>query len=227
MSVDDSMEKSDITDTVGLDFLSNKDEGKNMPVKAGISEVAPSNDQIDYYRKYIKPKLYQVVVMVTDKCSEKAILRFLGISKDVFDLYIKWFPDFRNAITQGKMALIKKANDAIYKAAFGMKYREREITEIFVADENADGGMRVTGKKVKTTEKVIPPNIKALELVLTNHDPENWKKSVPINFGQQNNVTIVDPNNNDFKNVLDRLKSFSNETIIDAEVIEDGSSIQQ
>lgn len=173
----------------------------------------PTKNQLFNYNRCVKPRLYQVAVMAADKCSEEAICNFLGLAKNTFLLYKRWFPEFRNAITQGKLSLIERATKTLYKSAFGMKYKEVETTEMLSPDPDDPKKMILSGKRIKTTEKVVPPNVKALEMILVNQDPTNWKKNVPIAMAAQGNITVIDPNNEDMKRVLDRMKSYTLETL--------------
>lgn len=218
--MDDNIAKiSEADDIADFEDASEEDFYPAMYEKGDMQEFiknpyVPTKSQIDNYNKCVKPRLYQVAVMASDKCSEEAIYSFLGLTKNTFILYKRWFPEFRNAITQGKLALIEKATKALYKSAFGMKYKEVETTELFSPDEGDSSKMVLSGKKVKTTEKVVPPNVKALEMILTNQDPVNWKKNVPITMAAQGNITVVDPDNEDLKRVLDKMKQLTTETII-------------
>lgn len=213
---------SEADDSSDFEDLNEKDYYPAMYKKGDMQEFidhpyVPTRNQIDNYNKCVKPRLYQVATMVADKCSEEAIYSFLGLTKNTFILYKRWFPEFRNAITQGKLALIERATKALYKSAFGMKYKEVETTELFSPDAEDSSKMVLSGKRVKTTEKVVPPNVKALEMILTNQDPTNWKKNVPITMSAQGNITVVDPDNEDLKRVLDRMKQMTIETIPEVE----------
>lgn len=182
-------------------------EGQELTIDT--SNLMPSDEDLKKFKTYIKPRLYNLAVMIRDKRPEEEILGFLMLSRTQLGLYKRWFPDLRNAIAQGKLQYVEAAEDALAKCATGMTYIEREIIESFVPDASKPGGFVLTSKKVRTSEKFKPPEMRAIEMVLTNKSPEEWKKTVDGANLTQNNIVNVSVSPEEVRAVMDRVGGFS------------------
>lgn len=192
-------------------------ENENSLVKA--TARVPTAGEILNYQQDIKPKLFQLSIMVRDGEPESEILNFLGISKDTFYFYKKCFPELKAAITQGKLALKDYAEQSLRQLVTGGVYEDIEVTEFQTRNKN-NGDFEVVSKKVKKVSKNIPPNMKAVEMVLYCQDPENWKKQTSDNVSQTNNTVIANFNPKDAELVLNKIKGFAEPTIKSAAQIQ-------
>lgn len=164
----------------------------------------PSHEDINYYKGNVQPVLFQLSNMIMQKAPESDIFNFLGISRAKFNLYKKWFPDFRNAVVQGKCSMNDRMVHALEQAAEGCDYEESEIVNVYVP--GIDGEMILVQKKEKITKKKALPNVRAIEMYLTNRDASNWRRSQPDNVTQNNTATVINVSENDLKDFLDTFK---------------------
>ena len=162
-----------------------------------------------------------MAVMIANGDSEEEVCNFLGIDIDTFYAYKNYFPEFRNAIVQGKKSLVAEAEETLRLLAKGSKFSETEITEFY--DYNKDGSESKKGKTVKTKTKVQPPSFRAVEMILTNLSPDVWKKNIPANLMQNNqNIINVQASDEDVQKILYRLNN--NEYFDDTPMISDSNN---
>lgn len=170
----------------------------------------PTQEDIDYYKGNVQPRLFELSNMVMRHASEDKIYKFLGLSEGKFFLYKRWFPDFRNAIVQGKASGVQEMEEALKKVGLGMEYEESEIVNVYEPSDTLDPitgeyTMKLVQKKERITKKVSPPNVRAIEMYLTNRSPENWKRSQPDNITQNNTATVINVSEDQVKSMLERL----------------------
>lgn len=187
----------------------------------------PTQDDLDYYKHNVQPRLFQLSNMVMKRTPEKTIYNFLGLTEAKFNLYKRWFPDFRNAVVQGKQSAIQEMEDALLRVGLGMDYEESEITNVYEPGDEIDPRtgkpvMVLVQKKERISKKVTPPNVRAIEMYLTNRSPENWKRSQPDNITQNNTATVINVTEDQVKNMIEKLQgNFMIDTKIqDAEVLD-------
>jgi|SRR5690554_94502 len=89
----------------------------------------------------------------------------LGISKATFYSYTKLYPEFAQALAEGKAPVNVDVEDSVLKRATGYEYTETKVIA------NAEG--KVLKKEV--TVKHIPANVDAAKFWLINRDPAHWK----------------------------------------------------
>lgn len=166
----------------------------------------PTVEDIAYYKGNVQPLLFQLSNMITQKCPEAEIFSFLGLSESKFYLYKKWFPDFRNAVTQGKCSMTARMEHALEQVAVGGDYEETETVNVYEPDPTT-GELVLVQRKERVTKKVAPPSVRAIEMYLTNRDPANWKKSQSDNITQNNTATVINVSESDLKGFLDEFKS--------------------
>lgn len=175
----------------------------------------PTEEDISYYKSNVQPVLYQLAAMISQKRPEKEVLGFLGISESKLYQYKKWFPDFRNAFVQGKCSMITRMEHALEQVATGGEYEESEIVNVYepVTDPNTgEVKMTLVQKKERITKKVAPPNVRAIEMYLTNRDSANWKRSQSDNITQNNTATMINVTEDQMR---DFLQTFKNNMFID------------
>ena len=190
------------------------------------SKDSPTPDDIKYYRDFVHPLLFQVSTMFIQGKDKNEILKVLGLTATQANKYELWFPDFRNAITQGFISTTVAVENALIKAAKGFEYEEQEFTEDFDRNQN------LVRKRKKTVKKYSPPNVKAAELYLLNRDPDNWKKASVENSAnngtQIGQVTINVPDDKIKSMISDMQSNFlqdTNPNVIEAETVDDSDSV--
>lgn len=183
-------------------------------------------DKADYVSN-VGNKLFQLSNMIYAQESEKNILSFLGLSRKKFYLFKRWFPEFRNAVAQGKLSMVERVESSQERRAIGMNTTDVEITNIYEPDR--DGVMKLVQKKEKILKKEIPPDARAAEMILINRSPNRWQKAKSDSFVQNNTQNVINVSEDAVKNMLNRMNGLSIDTkemkeeIKDAEVLDNGS----
>lgn len=211
--------------------MSNIEKSEYSPLvsQADVSKFEhpekPTKEDISYYKGNVQPRLFQISNMIAQHKSEKDIFSFLGISESQFNLYKRWFPDFKNAVTQGKYSMVTQIESSLAQLATGGEFEESEIVNVYEPDPNT-GEMTLVQKRERITTKVAQPNIRAIEMYLTNRNPENWKRSQPDTYTQNNTQAILNVSGEDIKELVASFqKSFMVDTKqcsepIDVEVVD-------
>lgn len=187
----------------------------------------PSEKDKNYYISNVGGKLFQLSNMIYAQESEKNILSFLGLTRKKFYLYKRWFPEFRNAVTQGKLSMVERVESSQEKRALGMNTTDVEITNVYEPDEQ--GNMKLVQKKEKILKKEIPPDPRAAEMILINKAPDRWQRAKSDNFVQNNTQNVINVSEDAVKDMLNQMKGLSIDTkemkedIKDAEIVENGS----
>ena len=196
-------------------------ESTNSEVDA---KSAPTLADISYYRDYVHPLLFQVSTMFMQGKSREDILKVLGLSASRANQFELWFPDFRNAVTTGFISTNIALENALIQAAKGFEYEEHEEEDI----DGFDGPKQVSRHKSKTIKKYCPPNIKAIELYLTNRAPDDWKKASVdnnTNIGTQiGHATVINIPDDRIKDMISELQNKylqdTNPNVIEAETVD-------
>ena len=187
----------------------------------------PSEKDKSYYISTVGSKLFQLSNMIYAQESEKNILSFLGLSRKKFYLYKRWFPEFRNAVAQGKLSMVERVESSQERRALGMNTTDVEVTNIYEPDE--DGNMRLVQKKEKIMKRELAPDPRAAEMILINKAPDKWQRAKSDSFVQNNTQNVINVSEDAVKNMLNRMNGLSIDTkemkeeIKDAEIVENGS----
>lgn len=138
------------------------------------------------YETDIKPHL-SLVEEMAHNMTEKEIAKSFGVSySGAWMRYKQAHPELVAAIIRGRRTLVADLKSALIKRALGYKDVEtKTTTEQFkfpkatrqmlidcgYTDEQLDE-VKVT--KVETKEKMLPPDVTAINLALRNYDKGNW-----------------------------------------------------
>lgn len=98
-----------------------------------------------------------------DGLTDEQIAQKMGISKGTLYDWKNKFPEFSNALKNGKEVVDTLVENALLKRALGYNYLE--ITE-------EDGDL---GYKKKTVHKQMPPDVTAQIFWLKNRRPDKWR----------------------------------------------------
>jgi hypothetical protein len=115
----------------------------------------------------------------------------LGISRMTFYRYMKWFPEFAEVIQSGREIAHAEVVDALYQRALGYSHPD---TKVLSTKE---------GVEVIPITKYYPPDVKAIELILTNRQSQYWKSASRIEIVQADNPDKPDVPEVDFENLSD------------------------
>ena len=190
----------------------------------GVSS-SPTVDDVRYYRDYIHPLLFQVSTMFMQGKTKEDILNILGLSASRANQFELWFPDFRNAISNGIISTTIALENALIQAAKGFEYEEEEVASDYNVDSSGD--KQLVRERKKKYKKYRPPDTKALELYLTNRAPEDWKKASVDNMNtgtQIKNATIISVSDDRIKDMISDMQKNclqdTNPNYIEAETVE-------
>jgi hypothetical protein len=193
----------------------------------------PTSYDMEYFKHNIQPRLFTLSFMIAQRRPERELYNFLGLTEEKYYLYKRWFPELRNAVVQGKTAYIEIAENSLFKVGVGMEYEESEIVNVYAPGEvdpvTGKSEMVLVQKQEKLKKKYNPPNVRALEMFLTNKNPENWKRNQPDNLTQNNTATVINVTGDQVKDLISQMQSAfmvdTNTTlsdIKDAEVVDEG-----
>lgn len=103
--------------------------------------------------------------------TDEQIWHNLGIGKDSFYSFIKLYPEFSDAIKEGRKPVNYEVENSLLKKANGYEVTE-EVIE-YEPDEN--GKPQIKSKRIIT--KHIAPDTGAAVFWLTNRDKDRWKQT--------------------------------------------------
>jgi hypothetical protein len=126
-----------------------------MPGKKGRGQ--PSK-----WGTHVEPRLEDVRQWAKAGATNKEIAAALGINIDTFCVYQNQYPEFSEAIREGRMSGAAEVKTALLKLAVGFNATEAE--EIIMKDENG----AVTGRKQTKRTRAVAPDLKAIEAYLRN-----------------------------------------------------------
>lgn len=118
------------------------------------------------YDTHVKPHLADIKEWITE-CTEKQIAQKLGVGLTAFAKYKNENEELRQALTDGKVQLVKDLKESLKKKAKGYHYEETKT----IIRENPDG---TTSKVIEKYEKYAQPDTGAIHLLLKNLD-DSWR----------------------------------------------------
>jgi hypothetical protein len=134
------------------------------------------------YKEMVEPFLENVTAWRREGLTEIQIFERLGVGKTSATRYKKKYPEFRQALLDGKKKLVGELEDSLYKRAKGFEYEEMEVS---VRDDGS-------GKRIRKTKKYIVPDVGALCFALKNLAPEKWRDKQDVNISGELGVKVVD-----------------------------------
>lgn len=134
---------------------------------------------------------------------DKEIWAKLGIARNTFYRFQNEYKEFREAIKRGKRPVDVEVEKALFKRAVGFEYEEKTI-ETEIGD---DGQPRPS--KIKTTKKMVPPDVGAIAFWLKNRRPERWREK------QEVDVTTAGESLNNKKVDIECLTEEEQQALID------------
>ncbi|MDD3051673.1 MAG: hypothetical protein PHR06_11075 [Candidatus Cloacimonetes bacterium] len=119
------------------------------------------------------PELFPLLVedMARQGLNEKDIAFNLGVSVATFEVYKNKYPEFLEALKEGKKPVNIRAENALLKRALGYETVEESVKEV------RDGNGNLTGHVFRRTMKHIPPDTGAVIYLLCNRLPQKWSRN--------------------------------------------------
>jgi hypothetical protein len=118
------------------------------------------------------------------------IARKLGVGHDSFYKYQKRYPDFAEALKNGKAPVDFEVENKLLKRALGY-----EVTETQTESQTVDGKQTT---KVRVIKKHIAPDVTAQIFWLKNRAPDKWRDRQDFHFDKvpKFEIEVVDGNGN-------------------------------
>jgi MarR-like DNA-binding transcriptional regulator SgrR of sgrS sRNA len=131
------------------------------------------------YESHVQPKLMLIEAWARDGLTDEQIAENLGIGIRTFYEYKNEFPQFAQALKNGKEVVDVMVENALLKAALGYEYEEDAIGK--------DG--------VYTLKKYAQPNTTALIFWLKNRRPGTWrdKQDIDMNANIEYSIKMPEP----------------------------------
>jgi hypothetical protein len=127
---------------------------------------------------YRKKYLPIIVSMAAEGKSDVEIARTMGIARSTVQSWYATHKDLAEAVEDARELVIRTdVEAALFKRARGFTAEER-VTEINPRLKDADGKDMVVGLKVR--ERYFPPNTAAINIILTNKLPTEYKNRASI-----------------------------------------------
>lgn len=127
------------------------------------------------YKEWIEPQgLLRLAAWKRDGLTDKQIYENIGISYTTFYQWKIDYPEFAEALKQGKEDADIQVENALFKRTVGYTYQEVTQERVPVRDE--DG--KIIGYELQVTKvihKEVQPDVVAQIFWLQNRKPETWK----------------------------------------------------
>lgn len=133
--------------------------------------------------KYSKKRVAHICSLIRkDSYTVEEICSLSDITKETYYSWLKTHPDFSDAVTRARgefdELIVKEAKNSLRKLVNGYEYEEKKTVYVNHTIKDPDTGKEKQMPKIKeqiTTVKHIQPNQGAVEFVLCNKAPGEYK----------------------------------------------------
>jgi transcriptional regulator with XRE-family HTH domain len=152
------------------------------------------------YKEFVEPYLETIKAMCQKGLTEEQICENIGVGRSTFQRYKNQFRELRDTLKRGRQDMIAQVENAQYKRAIGYEYTVQKISIEPTGKVNKDGAP-IIKKKIETTTKYMPPDVKACIFILKNRSPQDWHDRKPHeilgNSGKEFKIVVehVEENN--------------------------------
>lgn len=133
------------------------------------------------YETNVKPELFKIKMWARNGLSDEQIAKNLNISLSTYYEYKNKFPEFSEALRDGKEISDYEVENALYKKATGHQIKETVITK------NAEGKT----VSIKEIIKEISPDINAIMFWLRNRQPDTWRKEPAASANSLSKLDLI------------------------------------
>lgn len=149
--------------------------------------------------------------------SEKEIAKEIGIALSTLNEWGKKYPEFSDALKEGKSESDSAVENALFKRAVGYEYEE---IRVIAAPESKNPSGKQKPMKIEKTAKHVPGDVGAMTLWLKNRRPDLWRDARKI----EQELTGKEGGPVEFKGGLDLLKYSEEELTALAQLIAKGGA---
>lgn len=145
------------------------------------------------WESHVKPKLNRVEAWARDGLTDEQIAHNLGISTAVFYDYKHKYPEFTEALKNGKEDIDIIVENSLLKRATGYQYEEVTYEAIEIKSGSGENVVIQPATKIKTVVKEVQPDTTAQIFWLKNRKPAQWRDKQDIEH--TGNLTTTDLTN--------------------------------
>jgi hypothetical protein len=98
------------------------------------------------------------------------LAEILDCTRETINQWRHTYPDFDDALREGKAEADSAVEDSLYRRAVGFEYEETKV--IAMKGKGGDDAVQ----RVEKVKKVVVPDVKAISLWLTNRRPDLWRE---------------------------------------------------
>ncbi|WP_348624677.1 transposase [Paenibacillus peoriae] len=147
------------------------------------------------YDSHVKPKLNLVESWARDGLIDEQIANNLGISTTVYYEYKQKYPEFAEALKNGKDDIDIMVENSLLKRAMGYEFEEETREPLYnpvsgEAIKNEDGSPMIVVTKV--VRKQLAPDTTAQIFWLKNRRPQAWRDKQDIDMNANVKVKLED-----------------------------------
>jgi len=146
------------------------------------------------YHSHVQPKLNLVESWARDGLTDEQIAHNLGIGTATLYEYKNKFPEFTEALKNGKDDIDVEVENALLKRALGYEYEEVTQEPLYnpingepILDESGNPKIAVT----KIVRKMVNPDTTAQIFWLKNRRPGAWRDKQDIEHSGEAGVRII------------------------------------
>lgn len=118
--------------------------------------------------KYRTDMIKAIYFLAKHGCNEKEMAEFFGVTRDTISQWKLKYPEFQQAMMQGRDLAVMGVTESLFKRAMGYTFEETEVGQHI----NRKGEIINVEKR---TTKHIPPDVGAICFYLKNRQPELWQ----------------------------------------------------
>ena len=159
-------------------------------IQKPYEEIPLSEEEISYKDRLLA---LDVERLAAKGLTNDEIIASLPISRDTFYKRLKNQPYFSYALYKHRGLAVQDVESALFKKSKGYTFLEKTIEAKPFVEVDAAGNLLTSYKLIdsKIVEKEVAPDVKAIEMFLTNRDSENWKKKVEPKKHQEADMSRI------------------------------------
>jgi hypothetical protein len=109
-------------------------------------------------------------------CTINDLALFFGVARSTIYLWKSQFPEFSDAIEQGRLRADSLVAERLFERAVGFEWIEQQAFKVKRVEYHENGKKALETEEIKVVEvlRVLPPDTAAGKFWLTNRHPDLW-----------------------------------------------------